>query len=46
MTREIITGIFAGLVAIIIMVSIGSFIGFATSHGPEQGPAAPAPAAE
>ncbi len=40
MTREIIQGIVIGLVGIVCVVSIGSFIGFQTSHGPEEAPAA------
>lgn len=35
MTKEIITGMLGGLVAILIFVGIGSAIGFALSPGPE-----------
>ena len=35
MRDEILKGIFGGLFCIIIFVSIGSFIGKATSHGPK-----------
>lgn len=41
MTKEIITGMLAGSVAILIMVGIGSFIGFALSPGPEAPADAP-----
>ena len=35
MTKEIIQGIALGLVAIIVVVAIGSFIAQAFSHGPK-----------
>ncbi|MBA2664898.1 MAG: hypothetical protein H0U74_21600 [Bradymonadaceae bacterium] len=46
MTREIIQGIVIGLLAIVCVVSIGSFIGFQLSHGPADAPAAEQPATE
>lgn len=43
MGKEIIQGIFGGLLAIIVVVSIGSFIAASASHGPAHGgEAAPA----
>lgn len=43
MGKEIIQGIFGGLLAIVVVVSIGSFIASAGSHGPAHGgEAAPA----
>ncbi|MFU8805418.1 MAG: hypothetical protein ACNA8W_16515 [Bradymonadaceae bacterium] len=47
MTKEIVTGILVGLLAILIVVGIGSAIGFALSHedaGPAPDPPAVAPA--
>jgi hypothetical protein len=37
MGKEVIQGIFGGLVAIVIVVAIGSFIAQAGSHGPAHG---------
>ena len=43
MTKDIIIGIAAGLVCIVIVVGIGSFIGFAASPGDIGPPAVEAP---
>lgn len=39
MGKEVVQGIFGGLVAIVIVVSIGSFIAQSGSHGPGHGEA-------
>lgn len=53
MGKEVIQGIFGGLIAVVIVAAIGSMIASATSHGPkpaaeaaQEAPAEAAPAAD